>query len=646
MMQPVGHVLGRDAQGCAVFHQAHIVDVGHLGAADTLFDPAHDVAENTLGVVVELRLDFLLGPVRARRDRHGEDIGQLGTIAVLELFLHLGHIHLVIVGGVQRGSRRRGHPGGIGTRFRMADLLFEHGMHQVGHGPHALADLSVPLEPALKPYIDVPVFVGRDPCSLLHVALADHRTGFHRGVDLVAGAVEETGIDEDHPLGSGANAFLEVDGGAALLIHDAHLDGVGLHADGFFDAVENLDGESHFLGTVHLRLDHIHRPLDRVHVAAFRTDVVERDQTGQESVHDAFGHLVAVLVGDRGIGHEVTDVPYQHQRAAFDRRRLAFRRDEFKVTLELAGEGLAALADVLGEIAPHQAEPVAVDDHLVLGVDGSDRILAIHDGGDGGFQRDVANAGRICLSDHAVGIDEHHRVQAVGGEIEPIGVVVLALEARILRGVLERGFARHRFDLQIAVLEIEAGGIGPFSACKRNAVIKEGLCPGYDAGATVGIVAAGLGQVAQRVGSIERVVERAPAGIGRVERVAGVHHRDDELRSGDGRDFRVDIFGGDLNRAAFRHQITDLTQEGLIRFHVGGRTILAIPGVDLFLQRVAPGEKRAVLRCEFMNCIGESEEKRVRIDARAGDCFPDNKIVKITADRQTVFVDLDQISSP
>ena len=51
----------------AVLHQADIVDVGHLRAADALVDPAHDVAENPLGVVVELLLDVLAAASSAAR---------------------------------------------------------------------------------------------------------------------------------------------------------------------------------------------------------------------------------------------------------------------------------------------------------------------------------------------------------------------------------------------------------------------------------------------------------------------------------------------------------------------------------------------------------------------------------------------------
>ena len=53
MQQPAGHVLTADAQGCGIFHQADVLDVGHLGADYALVNPAHDVAVDTLDVVVE-----------------------------------------------------------------------------------------------------------------------------------------------------------------------------------------------------------------------------------------------------------------------------------------------------------------------------------------------------------------------------------------------------------------------------------------------------------------------------------------------------------------------------------------------------------------------------------------------------------------
>ena len=56
-------MLAGDPQGRAVFHQADIVDVRHLGAAHPLIDPTHHVTEDTLSVVVELTLDLLGAPI-------------------------------------------------------------------------------------------------------------------------------------------------------------------------------------------------------------------------------------------------------------------------------------------------------------------------------------------------------------------------------------------------------------------------------------------------------------------------------------------------------------------------------------------------------------------------------------------------------
>ncbi len=57
MVQPVGNVLRADAQGRAVLHQPDIMDIRHLGAADTLIDPTHHIAQYALAVVVEFLLD-------------------------------------------------------------------------------------------------------------------------------------------------------------------------------------------------------------------------------------------------------------------------------------------------------------------------------------------------------------------------------------------------------------------------------------------------------------------------------------------------------------------------------------------------------------------------------------------------------------
>ena len=92
------------------------------------------------------------------------------------------------------------------------------------------------------------------------------------------------------------------------------------------------------------------------------------------------------------------DIAHQHQRPALDRERLAVGRRVGEVVIHLAGDGLAALLEGLLEIALHQPEPVAIDERLVGGIDGSHRVLAVHDGGQRRFQVDGDDARGIRLA--------------------------------------------------------------------------------------------------------------------------------------------------------------------------------------------------------------------------------------------------------
>jgi hypothetical protein len=67
---------------------------------------------------------------------------------------------------------------------------------------------------------------------------------------------------------------------------------------------------------------------------------------------------------------------------------------------------------------------------------------------------------------------------------------------------------------------------------------------GHDPGAAGAVVAAAADRAAllrDRIGAVEGIVERAPAGIGGIEGVAGVRDRHDELRSRDAGDLVVDV---------------------------------------------------------------------------------------------------------
>ena len=97
------------------------------------------------------------------------------------------------------------------------------------------------------------------------------------------------------------------------------------------------------------------------------------------------------------------------------------------------------------------------------------------------------------------------------------------------------------------------------------------------------------------VRAVERIVKAAPAGVGGIEREAGIHHRHHQLRTRCGRDLRIDVGGVDLEGLAFACQIADVGEKRL----VGGRIVgfaapLQMPSVDLRLQLVPLGEELAV----------------------------------------------------
>ena len=203
-----------------------------------------------------------------------------------QLLVHRVHVDLVVVHGVQGGRGRRRHPRGGGAGLRLTDLLLDHVGHQVGHRPHALADLRAAGEPGGQADVDVLVLVGLNPLGALHRALADHRPGLHRGVDLVAGAVQEAGVDEHHPVGGRLDAGLEVDGGAPLLVHDPDLERVLRQPEHVLDPAEQLDGERHLVGAVHLRLHDVDRAgaaVDQRPVAVALLQPVHGDQAGEQA---------------------------------------------------------------------------------------------------------------------------------------------------------------------------------------------------------------------------------------------------------------------------------------------------------------------------------------------------------------------------
>ncbi len=635
--QPVGDVLAADAQRGTVFHQAHVVDVGNLGAAHALVDPAHHVAEDALGVVVQLLLLLGLGPLRVGGDGNGQQAGQqvvalgIGT-GLLQFLLHVGHVDLVVVQCVQRGSRGAGHPGGVGASPGVGDLLLQHGLHQVGHGPHALADLGLAAQAARQAHQHVAFLVGLDPGAGLHVALAHHGAGLHGGVHLIAGAVQEAGVDEGHAGRRGGNAGLQVHAGAALFVHDAQLDGVLRQAQQALHAGEELAGEGHFGRAVHLGLDDIDAALARVADAALALalQIVQRDGGGDDRVQDAFRDLApgALRVGPQHgrVGHQVAYVAQEHERAAVQAHFAAAPgRGVDAVGVQAPRDGLAALGEGFGQRALEDAQPVGVAGHLVFGIDGGDGVFQIQDGGKRGFHDDVADARRVGLADGGVAVDLDVDVQAVvhqqdGGRVG--GVAAGGVAHELGRVLQPGGAAVFQADDERAVGDVVHLCIGMRCVLQRRGLVQHPAREGDHLGAAHRVVALALLGAAlfgDGVGAVERVVEAAPARVGGVEGVACVQDGHHQLRAGLDGELVVHVGGGGLHARGLRHEVADLLQEGAIARHVGDRAgVGLVPGVQFGLQAVALGQQGDVARSQIPHDGIEAGPERGGIDARAG----------------------------
>ena len=198
---------------------------------------------------------------------------------------------------------------------------------------------------------------------LAHLVLADHRPGLHRGVDLVAGAVEEAGVDEHHavaaPRAMHALRLAEVRRSSSMMPIFSVLRG---RPSSSSTRPNSVVGERHFLRPVHLRLDDVDRARRGCCAAARCSQVVHRDQRGDRRIQDALGDLAAVGVQHRVGVHVVADIADQHQAAA--RQASASppsrRRCRRGPGVQPAGQRLAALLERVGQRALHQAEPVAI----------------------------------------------------------------------------------------------------------------------------------------------------------------------------------------------------------------------------------------------------------------------------------------------
>ena len=221
--------------------------------------------------------------------------------------------------------------------------------------------------------VDVAVFIGLDPRLRLHVVLADHGTGVHRGMNLITGAVKKARVDEGDSRLRGPNAFEEVDGGPSFFVHNPDLDGVLGQTEELLYAREQLDGERRFFRPMHFRFDDVYRAGPGVpnfnsrFICAHK--IMQRTQRGDHSVDKSFWHLIAVSIENHGRCHEMSNVAGEEQRATRPLRRRSVGCHVLPIVVQRTHERGATFGDRLGQCTLHQPEPIAVREHFVVHID-------------------------------------------------------------------------------------------------------------------------------------------------------------------------------------------------------------------------------------------------------------------------------------
>src|SRR5450759_4396731 len=342
---------------------------------------------------------------------------------------------------------------------------------------------------------------------------------------------------------------------------------------------------------MHLRLHDVNRA--GAAVARFREalEIVDREQAGDGGVEKTFRNFGAGSVEHRVGKHVMADIAHQKQAAAMQSEFLAVRCFVDAVGVERALDRLAALLEVGGQRAVHQAERIAIDQHLVFGIDRRDAVFHVQDSTDRRFQDHVGDAGRIVLADHVAAIDLDLDMHAVVDQQNSRRRGRFAPEARELRVRFQRGgVAAFQFDRELAGDDAVGGHIGVASGREGHGRIEKSLRfrDHFVASRLVEALGPFARVVRDRIGAIKRIVQAAPARVGGVQRVARIGERHDQLRSADLADLFVNIGGFDFLRRRLGQQIADLFQKCRVRVQVEQLALVgAVPAVDFRLQGVA-----------------------------------------------------------
>ena len=192
--------------------------------------------------------------------------------------------------------------------------------------------------------------------------------------------------------------------------------------------------------------------------------------------------------------------------------------------------------------------------------------------------------------------------------------------------------ASGEFDAQSSSRNAIALALTVRSIAQRKVFVQERAHVGDHLGAATRVIATGARAtvlLGNDIGAVERIVQTAPPGIGRVQGIASVVHRHHQLWAGDVCDLIVNILRLDPEGLARRLQVADLLQECPIGPRIETRTrVSLVPLINLCLELVATLQQLRVTRSQLAHETVKSAPEVFLSEAGARQCFLIDEVIQ------------------
>ena len=217
----------------------------------------------------------------------------------------------------------------------------------------------------------------------------------------------------------------------------------------------------------------------------------------------------------------------------------------------------------------------------------------------------------------------------------------VTLVAHELVGIFQAsGGAVLQADAQLAAFDLVSRCVLVRASGQWHGLVEEVAGKFNDFGTAHGVVALAFfcaAFFADGVCAVQRVIQRAPAGVGSVQGVAGVQNGHDQLGASDLGQFGVHVFGGGLGVLGLLDQVADLLQKLLVTRHIGdGAGVGLVPGVQLLLQAVTLGQQGGVLGGQVVDQGIKALPEGGGIDPGAGQHLFVDEVVQFGGHLQAV----------